>query len=240
VTPTAVTGPKHPAKFSAAILADLAELVLTGVIEPELLDLFAGVGGIHDLADRYHLLAPEDIVGVELEPEWANQHPRTIVGDATKLPADWTARFRTVVTSPAYGNRFADSYDGRDGSRRRTYRLDLGRPLTPGSGAALHFGPDYCRLHERAWAEARRVLVPGIGRLVLNVSNFIRDDEEVDVVGWHVATLDALGFILLDKRPIVTPRMRHGANHEARVAAELVLVFAAPLNPDGHWSPTLI
>lgn len=71
------------------------------------LDPFAGVGGIHDLADdRWNTY------GVELEPEWAHQHPRTRVGDATAL--EWgDDSVDVVATSPCYGNRMADTYDGR-------------------------------------------------------------------------------------------------------------------------------
>jgi hypothetical protein len=89
----------HPARFSAPVLA-----VIASIVEQEaqhlgrpmrLLDPFAGIGGIHTLStDSAHeqgdLWGPMTsriiTVGIELEAEWACQHPRTIVGDARALP----------------------------------------------------------------------------------------------------------------------------------------------------------
>lgn len=73
------------------------------------LDPFAGVGRIHDLPRR-----TADTVGVELEPEWAACRARTIVGDATQLPAEWTDTFDALITSPTYGNRLADKHEAKD------------------------------------------------------------------------------------------------------------------------------
>ena len=56
---------RHPAKFSAAILDRLAELVPPG---SRVIDPFAGTGKVHTLAD---LLTGTTTVGVEIEPEWA-------------------------------------------------------------------------------------------------------------------------------------------------------------------------
>ena len=91
--------PEHPAKFSASILEVLNDVVMREAerIEARLrvLDPMAGVGRIHEL----DALSVFDTVGVELESEWATQHPRTVVGDATALRfADCT--FDAVVTSP--------------------------------------------------------------------------------------------------------------------------------------------
>lgn len=103
--------PPHPAKYTPVIMAEirqtLAEHAPTSPLFPvTVLDVFAGPGGIHQLeADGYAT------TGVELEPEWADAHPRTRVGDATALPFD-PATFDVVCTSPCYGNRMADTYDG--------------------------------------------------------------------------------------------------------------------------------
>ena len=102
----------HPAKFSAPVLAAIAEdlrehlaPVTLNRSAPRILDPFAGVGGIHKLWPEY------ETVGIELEPEWAATHPSTIVGDARYLPFD-DDDFDAVVTSPCYGNRMADQYAG--------------------------------------------------------------------------------------------------------------------------------
>src|ERR1700729_4555078 len=85
----------HPARFSAPVVA-----VIAPIVEQEakhlgrpmrLLDPFAGVGGVHTLSSE-SALGQGDLwetmtsriatVGIELEPEWACHHARTMVGDA--------------------------------------------------------------------------------------------------------------------------------------------------------------
>ena len=93
----------HPAKFSIEVLEALDEIVPTGV---PILDPYAGVGYIHRLEGR-------DTWGLELEPEWATVHPRTVVGNALHLPYR-SESWWWVVTSCTYGNRMADSHDARE------------------------------------------------------------------------------------------------------------------------------
>lgn len=106
----------HPAKFSPPILDAIRAVVaqvgaggpyLTG--PTKVLDPFAGVGLIHTLDD----LADVETWGVELEPEWAACHPRTIVADSRRLPFP-DAQFDIVASSPSYGNRMADHHDAAD------------------------------------------------------------------------------------------------------------------------------
>jgi hypothetical protein len=123
-------GGVHPARYSPAILVNIREELKR--IEGPVLDPFAGTG-------RIHLLGRDDTVGIEIGPEWAQLHQRTFRGDATELPfSDET--FGAVAISPCYGNRMADLYDGRDGSRRHTYRIALGRLPSANSAAALQWG----------------------------------------------------------------------------------------------------
>lgn len=233
MTVTQTELPPHPAKFTESILERVrpiveAEATLLG--RPiEVFDCFAGTGKIHQLAS-----GQIRTVGVELEPEWAAYHPDTIVGDSTDLPDEWTGRFDVLVTSPAYANRMADRYAGDpSGSRRHTYRIDLGRPLSDNSGAALQWGDAYRELHEKVYREVRRVLRPASastwGALaVVNVSDHIRQGERVPVVDWHEECLTVLGFSTIERIKVPTPRQRHGANGHLRVDHEELLVLRAP------------
>jgi len=70
-----------------------------------ILDCFAGTGRIHELGR-------DDTVGVEIEPEWASMHERTICGDSTQLDTLFNpGHFGTVATSPTYANRMCFEAD---------------------------------------------------------------------------------------------------------------------------------
>lgn len=210
---------RHPAKYSAG-LTDLFAVTLDGF--GRVLDPFAGVGGIHDLQSHDF-----DTVGVEIEPEWANQHPDTRVGNALSLPFDDNS-FDAVCTSPTYGNRMADHHEAADASRRHTYRHTLGRTLHSDNSGQMQWGEAYRDFHQQAWLEVRRVLRPG-GRFVLNVKDHIRGGKLQPVTGWHAMCCVALGFELRNIVAHAAPAMRHGANADARAGnAEPVLVFDLP------------
>ncbi|MEX1207452.1 MAG: hypothetical protein WEE36_02435 [Acidimicrobiia bacterium] len=215
-------GVAHPAPFSNAILPVLAQLL--DPMHKEILDPFAGVGRIHELPNFVDWAVKT--VGVEIEPEWAALHDQTLVGNALDLDFD-DASFDAVVTSPTYGNRLADSHNAKDGSLRRSYTHDLGRKLSAENSGDLHWGEAYREFHQRAWSEAARVLRPG-GRLVLNISDHIRQGERQFVSSWHVGAILDIGLALVDATRVETPRHREGANAEVRVANELVLAFDKP------------
>lgn len=216
---------KHPAKFSPEIISALHhEVGLRLENGQTILDPFAGVGGVHNLYPQY------DTVGIEIEPEWATQHPRNICGDSRTLakllplhgisiPVD------AIVTSPGYSNRMSDNYSGDPkGSKRYTYRIFLGRELDDNNGAKYNWGSSYRRLHAEVWSQCVNVLKPG-GFMFLNISNHIRAHAEVPVVEWHLSTLFELGFFLDDLISVETKRMRHGENHQARVPNEKIAVL---------------
>lgn len=97
---SALSAAPHPARFSDEVLEVLRDLVPPGSL---VLDPFAGTGRIHEIAGDDVLT-----IGVEIEPEWACWHERTVVADALHLPEWWTGLFDVVVTSPVYGNRMSD------------------------------------------------------------------------------------------------------------------------------------
>lgn len=218
--------PKHPATFPWAVLAVLDRLLpADGLV----LDPFAGVGTIHALGAT---LAGRRTVGVELEPEWAAAHPNTLVGDATALPfADDT--FDAVATSPAYGNRMADSFVARDSGRRAFYSLALGRRLSPGSGTALQWGEAYRELHARATGEMVRVVKPG-GLILVNIKDHRRNHEVVPVTDWWRETLQTAGSRWQRSIPIEAGGLRHLNGHSAR--PEVVLVHGAGAELDVAFS----
>lgn len=185
----------------------------------KVLDPMAGVGTVHELAS-----AQIKTFGVELEPEWAATHPRTMIGDATKLPPRWKGRFDAVVTSPDYGNRMCDDFNASDkGEGRIGYRWALGRSPSPGS-VIRHWGDEYRRLHLLVLAEMERVTRPG-GLVVINVSDFIENKMRISVVQWYVDSLNELELAKVTDAEVPTPRMRKGQNGGARVDAEHVLVY---------------
>lgn len=212
----------HPARYSVELLPHLADLArrygLANVLDP-----FAGVGGIHELRAWVPGLVT---TGIEIEPEWANASPYTRQGDALALPFPAGA-FDGIVTSPTYANRMADNHNARDDSRRNTYRHRLGRPLHPHNSGALQWGERYRLFHLRAWTEAARVLAPG-GLFVLNCKDHIRAGKVQPVTAWHVGALGDLGFVELERIAVECPGNRYGQNGHARIDHEWIIALRSP------------
>lgn len=222
---------KHPARYSTVLLPVFSRALASAVPVNKageatkhirVLDPFAGTGRIHLL----ETMGPYDTVGVEIEPEWANMHERTYVGNALDLQFD-NESFDAICTSPTYGNRFADKHNAKDGSVRRSYTHDLGRKLHEDNSGAMQWGQTYRTFHEIAWREALRVLRGG-GLFVLNIKDHVRNGERQYVSGWHVTTLCRLGLELQWHCEVNTPGMRNGSNHDKRVGEEQVYVFVKP------------
>jgi DNA modification methylase len=216
---------RHPARFSQPVL----QLVERHRLLPDIgivLDPMAGVGGVHTLAT-----IGRKTIGIEIEPEWAAAHADTMVGNCLRLPFG-RASFDAVFTSPCYGNRLSDHHRASDPSVRRSYTHDLqyatGDPErrlhADNSGTLRATKGEYWAFHARAWAEVHRVLRPG-GRFVLNVSDHIARGEVVPVVERHADLVLLTGFTLIKEFRTTTRRMRYGANNQARVPTESVLVF---------------
>ena len=209
--------PNHPAKYSAGMMRLAAQLLPDG---GRILDPMAGVGRIHRLQQHGF-----ETVGVELEAEWAAEHPDTIRGDARALHFP-DGRFDGIVTSPPYGNRMADGLL-LDGTTRRTYSNALGRDLAEGNAGGLQWGDAYRKLMAEVWAEAVRALCPG-GRFVLFHRDHIRDGQWIPVTGWHIATLMSLGLTLWTVAGVPTPGFGYGQNAQVRAGGEVMVVFDRP------------
>lgn len=221
-----MTTTPHPAKFSDTVL-DAVTTLLHPYAPLRILDPFAGVGKVHRLdmsAGGEHMT-----YGVEIEPEWASQHERTVVGNALDLPFT-DGFFEGIVVSPCYGNRMADHHNARDDTRRHTYKHYLGRDLHSDNSGQLQWGPTYRRFHRAAWREATRVLAPD-GLFCLNISDHIRGGVVIPVSRWHVRTLQRLGYMVLEEVQVETPRQGMGANREARVGYESVVLLARLADP---------
>lgn len=195
-------GARHPAKWSAGVLAQLAVL-LPDYLQPGALclDPFAGVG-LDQLAKAY----PDGRwVGTELEAEWARQSAGTLVADALRLPLR-RGSVAAIVSSYCYGNRMSDHHEAADLckacggagtlgpavyadvgdygrtcptckgeglSRRNTYRHALGWPLTDGNAGQMQWGDRYRLFHKAAIREQLRV-VASRGLVVVNIANHLR------------------------------------------------------------------
>jgi len=203
---------KHPAKYTDSLLLVFEELLkgCTKVLDP-----FAGTGKIHSL--------PYETIGVEIEKEWAEMHPNTIIGDATDLQFA-NHEFDAICTSPTYGNRMADCHNAKDGSSRNTYTHKLGRVLNDNNTGKMQWGEKYKGLHIKAWKECFRVLKED-GVFILNFKNHIRKGKEVDVFSWHVKTLIELGFSLDLVKQVETNGNGFGQNGKLRTGFEFIARF---------------
>lgn len=214
---------KHPAPYSPEILQVMHAWIRMEAFwldkridKVRVLDPMAGIGRVHSLPGR--------TFGIEIEHEWANQHPRTQVGNALALPFRKNS-FDIICVSPAYANRMADSFKAQDKSKRIGYHFALGRKPSEGSSATMQWDTPYRNFHVNAWSEAARVLRPG-GLFILNVSDHIRNRERQPVSAFHASVLtDVCKMTCFARRDVPTRRMRFGQNHEARVECEHVLAF---------------
>lgn len=214
----------HPAPFNVDALKLARRLLNDRYDEHDpnvsILDPMAGIGRVHDL--------PWPTVGVELEPEWAATHPDTQVGDATHLACGGNT-FDAIVTSPPYGNRLADQYAG-DGTKRLTYRISLGRPLTDGSAAAQQWGRSYRRIMSDVWAECARVLKPN-GLMIVNLKDHVRKGKVMPVTGWTANEITQWGLRLVHCLPVPSGSTSRWTNSNEVLSGEVLLVFDGSAEP---------
>lgn len=214
---------KHPAKYTDTFIPIFSEILNNCDV---VLDPFAGTGKLALIKDHGF---KGKVICNELEPEWTKSADYDVdewrVGDAAKM--DWAEdnSIDAICTSPTYGNRMADHFNAKDGSKRITYRHFLGRPLDESNTGRMQWGEKYRKKHVEVYKECIRVLKNN-GKMVVNISDHIRAGEQIPVVDWHKNTLIELGMKLVDEIKINTPRMGFGANAKARVEHEFILVFS--------------
>lgn len=238
---------KHPAKFSNAVLDEINGYLARdhppwSSVARMLYDPFAGVGKVFEL-QRDNLV----VYGTEIEWEWASQYEATggmICMDAfefmaslrdspgiavafpnthgrfSKVPREG---FDYIVTSPTYGNRMADHHEAKDGSKRLTYRHQLGRALTEGNSGGMQWGDEYREFHMRAWKACHGVTRKG-GKILVNVKDHIRKGSRQLVVDFHIRALEVAGWKIVGTERVDTPGMKYGENGEVRVDGEWILI----------------
>ena len=212
---------KHPAKYSDVLLPYIYEEIKNS---KKLLDPFAGTGKIAKIKNWGY---NGEIYANDIEKDWLSPN---VYGcdyisfqDAEYLeyPKNY---FDAIATSPTYGNRMADHFNSKENSRRITYTHYLGKELQDGNTGKMHFGAEYKEKHKRIYKHLYE-LCNKSGKIVVNISNFIKNGEEVDVVGWTTQTLKNVGFVYIKTIWVKTPRMKFGKNSEKRVEKEAILVF---------------
>jgi tRNA G10 N-methylase Trm11 len=209
---------KHPAVMGGHILEACKKF-----LPPQgarILDPFAGIGTTAKLLPEYQ------VVGVEIEKEWAEQEDSTICGDSFAV-VPTLGLFDAILTSPAYGNRMADDFNASNSSSRITYRHRLGRPLSERTTANCHFGRkklEYETLHEGIWKVCVEALKPG-GVFILNCKDFIANGETKEVTKWHISVLEGLGLLTESEEKVPSKGMRFGANREKRIDYEWVVAL---------------
>jgi len=217
IDPAARPTVRHPAKYTDALLPTMARM-LSGSCR--ILDPFGGTGKVFLLKKWLHLA---QIEAIEIEPEWAAMHPKTMLGNALALP--WHNNyFDAIVTSPTYANRMADSHVARDASRRNTYTHAIGHKLHPENSGHMQWGTEYKEFHIAAWKEARRVLCDN-GVFILNIKDHIRDSQRIEVTDFHINTLLNLGFRFVVEVKIDCPGNGYGQNGNVRIPYESVIKF---------------
>jgi len=216
---------RHPAKYTDDFIPAFAEKLIG---KANVLDIFAGTCKIAKIKEFGF---KGKIYCNEIEPEWAEMGLGKVdsinVGDAEFLPYK-DNYFEAICTSPTYGNRMADHFEAKDGSKRNTYRHSIGRALHEENTGRMQWGDKYKDKHTRIWKEAYRVL-KSEGILIVNVKNHIRKGEEVNVSGWQKDAIQSAGFILQEEIKIPVKGLGFGANADKRVDHEEILVFVKGL-----------
>lgn len=116
---------------------------------------------------------------------------------------------------------------GKSRSRRMSYAIALGRKCDPRSGARYQFGKSYRDLHLGILGAVCET-VPAGTLLIYNVSSSIADKGYRPVMEWWVTEIARRADIKA-LVPIETARLKFGANYDARVPAEHLIIARTPI-----------
>jgi hypothetical protein len=216
-----------PASYSPEVLDSIRRLTPAHAVR--ILDPFAGPNGIARLSETLGTFSNSTgrrYLGVEIEPEWAQQGLDTVIGDATKLremPEVVAFAPDCVITSPPYGNRMADQYLG-DGTRRHSYAIALGRRLDDASAAKYQWGPQFQTIMSEGIREIAHILPVG-GHFILNIANHYRKFTLQLVVPWAVEQVLKRDFEMKRWDVVKARKLRDGQNHELRDDHEQLFLF---------------
>lgn len=245
--------PKHPAPFSPEILPVIASYLRDGddVVDTfggigrihDIVEYVAVRTFAVELEPEWAAAHPRTWVGdaLHLPEHWAGRWNAvaTSVTYANRFADSHNAQERCRACR---GTGLADALDrvpcakcdgkGIRNHHRISYTHNLGRKLTDGNSGSMQWGDRYREFHEAWLREVWRILVAGTeddrasaGRLVLNISDHMRDHARQPVVRWFIDAAIDVGFEWIGATPVPTKRMKKGANGEARVPYEMVLCF---------------
>ena len=206
----------HPTQYSQSLLE-----IIAPELDEKIHDPFAGTGiRLGKLCDELG----KTFSGTDIE-DWGGD-PRVKRGDSTQLSSYPEGSYQ-IVTSPVYPNGMADHFKPKDTSRRRTYRVGLGKSLQENNAgrysvrAGSKAADKYWEINKEAiicWATL------GWSGFV-NVSDFIHKGEVYPLVGMWRDLLAQQGFYVEQYATVLTPRYRLGTNRSKRVPYEAWLEF---------------
>lgn len=209
---------KHPAVFTDSIIEELAELIPKHVPDDHWIhDPFAGEGRrLGALCDRLGYM----FTGTDLE-EWADRDWRVFVGDSTD-PKTYPIFPYAVCTSPTYGNGVNDHFDAKDGSKRLTYRVRIGHELHS-NNTGRWSGRSSKKGEAEYWRLTNECVKHWPDIALVNVKDSVRAGEIYRLSLLWSDLLGSYGYGV-EWVDVPCPGWRFGANSQARVDSEVILV----------------
>lgn len=209
----------HPAQFSKPII-DALRIELEGA-NKTVFDPFAGLGvRLGELCDELGV----PFLGIDIE-DWPGRDKRVWLGDATNLISYPYDDF-IIVSSPTYPNGISDHFKSNDKSKRFTYRSALGKDLQENNTGRYSI-----RGGQKKWDKYWELVSKCVdcwsakkADAYINIKGFIHKGELVDLPKLWKDLLSQRGYDIVKEIEIPCPGIRMGANREARLDNEVILV----------------